>query len=121
MNQDKFIKIIKEVVTNSSVSGLIENLIDPPGRKPSESLIRVSKFYNGLEDGNRQIVNDIIKLAVDSGVFGFLCVIDGVRSISESSKDHGDLRLLYVDDSLKNEILLNNPNDDYLHDIYNAE
>lgn len=121
MNQEKFIEIIKEVVSNSSFDGIIGTMLHPPGRKPSNKLLEISEFYNELKDEDKQVVNNIIKLAIDSSVFGFLCVIDGVRSINESVEDNGSLKLSYINDASGKETVLNNPDEDYLYDIYNAE
>jgi hypothetical protein len=53
---------------------------------------------------------------VDRAIFGFLCVLDGVRAI-EGARDKGRLVLFYDRES---RVLLNNPDDEYLHDIYNS-
>lgn len=81
----------------------------------------MSDFYNQIDKNQQQVVNEIISESVKSAIFGFLCVIDGVRSINESLENRGSLKLTYINDNAGNEVVLNNPKDDYLHDIYNAE
>jgi hypothetical protein len=62
-------------------------------------------------------LNEIIKEAVETSVFGFLCVLDGVRAIETSDKSN--LKLYY--EKAGNVVLLNDEDDDYLHDIFLSE
>jgi hypothetical protein len=45
-------------------------------------------------------------------------VLDGVRAVEEP-EDRGDLRLTYINN--EREVLLNNINEEYLHDLFNEE
>jgi hypothetical protein len=58
----------------------------------------------------------VVATAVDRSVFGFFCVIDGVRAI-EDGPDKGRLELSYVKDGVR---LLNPPEGEMLHDIFNT-
>ena len=60
------------------------------------------------------MVSSVILDAVDRAVFGFLCVIDGVRAIDDSEKK-GALELRYVNDG---SVLLNAPDGEMLHDLW---
>ena len=104
------------MVSDSAKESIIENLIDPPGRNPSPELIAQSEFYNSLSEDKKEIINKIISEAVHEAVFGFLCVLDGVRSISKAGETN-NLELSHVNDSQKT--LLNSEQGEYLHDIYN--
>jgi hypothetical protein len=115
MNAEQFVDVIKEVVTESSIKGVASALQSPPGRKPKEDLLEMSVFYNQRTDEEKEIIKKIIKLSVDNGVFGFLCVLDGVRAI-EDDEDKGTLTLIYKKDE---DVILNKDED--LHDYYNAE
>jgi hypothetical protein len=62
------------------------------------------------------MVLEIVKESVETSVFGFLCVLDGVRAI-EDDEIKGRLDLFY--DKAGNQQLLNNPEEEYLHDLFN--
>lgn len=115
MNREEFVKSIKENVRGSSISGTIKNLEKPPGRRPEPELVKLSEWYNGLNESDKGMVFRAIERAVDQSVFGFFAVLDGVRVIEDTSLK-GMLELYYTNDSSK--VLLNNEQDDYLHDIY---
>jgi hypothetical protein len=117
MKSDEFVKVIKEVVKNSAISGTLKNLELPPGRKPAKELIELSNWYNKLDNKNKMMLQRVLDMATDSCMFGFLAVIDGVRSM-EDVKDKGELELYYVNGGIKER--LNNPNEEYLHDIYKS-
>ncbi|MGO4875005.1 hypothetical protein ACEN2P_00255 [Pedobacter psychrotolerans] len=121
MNQERFIAVVKQQVVKSGVEGLIETYRNPPGRQPSESLLRMSNFYKALEDEQKSVLKEIILDAADTGIFGFLCLLDGVSSLNAYGGDSGHLKLIYVNESLGMETLLNNANEDFLYEIYNAE
>ena len=119
MNQEEFIEVIKNSVANAAVLDVIETLKFPPGRRPAERAVKLSTFYNQLSLEQQQQINEIIHIAVDASVFGFLCIIDGVRSINDL-ENQGSLKLTYKDED-GIETLLNDPEENYLHDIYKAE
>lgn len=120
MNQEEFIKIIKRDVATAGAEDIIHNLIAPIGRKPSEKILKLSNFYNSIDDKHKIIIHEIIYEAIDAGIFGFLCVIDGVRSINADTEER-HLRLSVINDNSGEEIVLNDQNKDFLHDIYSAE
>jgi hypothetical protein len=55
--------------------------------------------------------------AVELAVFSFLCVLDGVSAI-EDEPEKGVLTLRYI--KRDEDLLLNDPADEFLHDTYNA-
>jgi hypothetical protein len=111
VNKIEFTKIIKEVVAKSAIEDTIENLNDPPGRKPDEQLVAQSEWFKSLKPTDREMVSKVIAEAVHESVFGFFCVLDGVRSISEGGETN-NLNL-----SL-NDVQLNDISGELLHDIY---
>lgn len=115
MNREEFVKSIKENVRDLSITGMIKNLADPPGRKPDQEMLKISQWYNGLNKLDKEMLFIVIKRAIDQSVFGFFAVIDGVRAI-ENNLVKGKLELYYNKESV--ELLLNNELDEYLHDIY---
>ncbi len=58
-----------------------------------------------------EVLND----AAEGTVFGFSCVLDGVRAV-ESGSQKGRLELYYVNDNQK--VLLNNPKQEELHNLF---
>lgn len=111
-NKIEFTKLIKEVVAQSAIDDTIDTLNDPPGRKPAEDLLAQSKWYKGLDPVDREMVNEILADAVHGAVFEFLCVLDGVRSISGPG-EYNELNLSRCG------VQLNDESGEYLHDIYN--
>ena len=116
MNKQEFIASINEVVVNDSIKSVESNLIKPPGRAPEEKLVILSSWFNNLRDTDRDMVMKVVKESVQTGVFSFLCVLDGVRAIEDGDKK-GKLDLYYEKDEKLT--LLNNQSDEYLHDLYN--
>ena len=116
MDKEEFIKLIKSEVSESAIESIVENLIDPPGRKPSPELVAQSEFYKSLSSENQEVINKIVSEAVHEAVFGFLCVVDGVRSISKAGET-SNLKLYHANN--EQNTLLNTEQEEYLHDIYN--
>jgi len=106
MHANEFIKSIKTVVAKRSVESVIDNLTSPPGKKPEQNLVELSKWFNNLKDEDKTMVGKVIEEAIDSSIFSFLCVLDGVRPI-EYDEDKGDLQLFYTKAGVKE--LLNDP------------
>jgi len=114
MNSHEFIDIIKEVVVDDSIKSVQNTLLNPSGKSPAESLVALSRWYNNLNDSDKGMVLSVIREAVDTSVFGFLCVIDGVRAI-ENGNDKGRLSLYY--ENKQGKILLNDFDEEFLHDM----
>lgn len=114
MNANEFVQALKDVVQYSSVDDTIKNLIDPPGRNPSQDILQISKFYHSLNEGQKNDLNSVLQLVAETTLFGMLCVLDGVRAI-EDGEDKGELKLYFVKDG-KSE-LLNNFDEEFLHDL----
>jgi hypothetical protein len=116
MDTREFIDAVRIGVRDHGASGIMELLQSPPGRRPAEDLQAQSRWYHSLDEEGKRILSSIVLRAVDHAVFGFLCVIDGVRVI-EDKPDKGELELWYV--GAGNErVLLNPPEGDFLHDLW---
>jgi hypothetical protein len=115
MNAEEFIHVIKWVVRDAAIINTIDVLARPPGRRPSQELLDQAKWYKSLSGQERSLLADVLAQAVDDAVFGFLCVIDGVRVV-EDGPIKGQFQLSYVKD--KPEIV--NPPDIMLHELYNS-
>ena len=118
MNSKEFVESIKIGVEKSTFNELQSLLEHPPGRSPRKELVGLSDWYKSLDISDKENLHEIIKLAAKHSVFGMLCVIDGVRQI-ESTNDKGELVLEFHKNG---EIIrLNDPNEEYLHDIFNSD
>ena len=116
MNPEAFIQALKLVVSDAARNGVLRNLEYPPGRQPAERLVRASQFYKSLSEGQQEQIAAIVEHAIHQAVFGFLCVIDGVRAI-ESGPDKGRLELRYIREG---EVILNAPSRPFLYELYNG-
>jgi len=114
MNSKLFIESIIEVVRDSTISDIVDNLKEPPGRKPNISDIELSHWFLKLSSEDVENIKKIITYSVDGSIFGLLSVIDGVRTFEDNG--NGKLELIYKDTS--ENILLNNPKNEYLHDCF---
>lgn len=118
MTPEEFITKIKEVVYESAIRGSLSLIQKPSGRNPPANLVALSQWFSGLSEADKKTVKTAITLAARQAVFGMLAVLDGVRQI-ENPSENGMLELRYVNN---NEIrLLNDPNADSLHDLFNRE
>ncbi|WP_440904805.1 hypothetical protein ACMZOO_00845 [Catenovulum sp. SX2] len=110
MEVDQFTKLIKEVVSQAAVEDTIANLESPPGRRPSESLVKHSAWYNSLSSENQLMLKQVLIEAVDEAIFGLFCVVDGARSISEVGQANN------ITLSVNGKAL--NSSSEFLHDSY---
>jgi len=117
MNQKEFINAIRIAVADSAKKSIESILANPPGRKPNRGDVELSDWFKALDEENKDFISRVIKRTADMAVFGFLCVLDGVRAI-EYGPDKGNLNLYYEKNG--NTILLNDADEEYLHDIWNA-
>jgi hypothetical protein len=90
----------------------------PPGRRPRAELVALSQWYNDLDADPQRRVHDVVAMAVHSAVFGFLCVLDGVRSI-ESGGQKGRLELVHITGATR--LPLNDASGDELHDLFGPD
>ncbi|MFI5011704.1 MAG: hypothetical protein ACHQAY_05095 [Hyphomicrobiales bacterium] len=114
MHSREFISVIRKVVRDAAISDTIRILEEPPGRRPSQELLDRAEWYRSLEPYHRMRISEVITEAVDCAIFGFLCVIDGVRVV-ENGPVKGDFELRYVKGG---STLLNSPDEEMLHDLY---
>lgn len=117
MNKQEFVNIIKAIVSDGSVNAVKSILQKPVGRKPDEKMKERSTWYNGLNKTDKDFVNQVIVESVNPAIFNFMCVLDGVSTIEEKG-EKGVLKLYYEKDEKK--VLLNDFEEDFLHNIYNS-
>ena len=117
MDIREFIDAVRMVVRDSAVSETLDNLRKPPVRKPEQERLKRSAWCNSLDKDHQGIVAHVIQDAVDSAVFGFLCVLDGVRAV-EDGPNKGRFELRYVKGGVT---VINAPDGEMLHDIFNSQ
>ena len=116
MDAHKFVRAVEIAVRDGAVSEALQNLARPSGRRPPHELAERSIWYRGLSETDKEKLHEVLSEAVDQTIFGFLCVLDGVRSI-EDGEQKGKLELRYV----KEDVTLLNPSDGpMLHDLYRS-
>jgi hypothetical protein len=117
MKSEEFVAMVKMQTSDSAVEGTIKTVTSPPGRKPSEKLLRLSGWYNRLDGHDKAMLKEALRHAAESAIFGFFCILDGVRAI-ENTPDKGDLELYFCKDDQR--IRLNDPHQEELHNLFNA-
>ena len=117
MDAQEFIDAIRLVVVNATVDGIRSTLNQPPGRKPAKELTELSDWYHSLENKDKDMITRVIKETTYMAVFGFLCVLDGVTAIGGTG-DKGELLLHFKKNGNSN--LINDPDKEYLHDLFKA-
>lgn len=116
MTRSDFVKALKNQTSDAAFFGTKQNLEQPPGRKPREQDVKLSAWYMGLGDSDRESVDAAMLEAAELAVFSFLCILDGVSTV-ENDSEKGELQLQYI---RSGEVFrLNDPADGLLHDAYN--
>lgn len=118
MNESEFVAAIRLVVEQSAVKDCLEMYREPPGRNPSTELVELSRWYGALSEEDQSMVVKAMQDAVQATVFGFFCVLDGIRAI-EDGPDKGSFELWHVTKDGRTRI--NDPAKMFLHDEYNAD
>lgn len=114
MNATDFVDAIRTEVRDAAVSDVMSLIEHPPGRRPSPALVSLSQWFNGLSDADKQQIRRAVEMASNHATFGFLAVLDGARSI-ENSTDRGAIELHFVKSNQS--VLLNNPKGKALHEL----
>ena len=78
MKPEEFVSVIKLVVEQRSVAGVIKNLTESANHS-DHRLKYISSWYRDLDEGGKDCVSEIIKESVSTTLFGMFCVLDGVR------------------------------------------
>lgn len=117
IDPDFFVRALKSECRDAAVIDCIASFSSPPGRRPRPELVQIAKWFAGLSDADRKMVEAAMAEAADATLFGVLCVIDGVRAI-EAQEENAGFVLSAVRAGETTQI---SPNDTFLHDIYRSE
>jgi hypothetical protein len=119
MTPSDFVDALKSEVLDEAAAGTISEIKTPSGRRPSDAIRKLSTWFNLLSEADQKAVAEVAAISAHSAVFGFLCVLDGVRVI-EDEEPRGEFELNYVQQG-KAKVRLNPSSGDFLHDLLNAE
>ena len=119
MTPSAFVDALKSEVRDAAATDTIAQIKTPSGRRPPEAIRKLSEWFNQLSVSDQQAVAEVASMTAHSAVFGFLCVLDGVRVI-EDGEQKGELELNYVQAG-EASIRLNPNSGDPLHDLLNAQ
>jgi len=117
MTAEEFIAAIKVAVHDAAAAGVIASVEQPSGRKPAESIVHLSAWYNSLSDADKDNVSAMVTHGIHAALFGLFAVIDGVRAI-EGVGEKSEFTLVQKRDGIESPI---NSLSVLLHDIYQAE
>lgn len=118
MTPDDFVRTLRLVAFEPAVRGTIQELREPPGRKPWDALVTASQWFNELPETDRRYVQWTLRVAAYSAIFSVLAALDGSRAIDDPP--HGELRLTYVGAD-GTEVRLNQPENGELHGLWTNE
>lgn len=65
------------------MTGTIAVSIRPPWRKPTEELVALAGWFNGLSFQDRESREQVIEMTAHAAVFQLLCVLDGAVAIGQ--------------------------------------
>lgn len=114
MNKQEFIAGVKSN-RDSDAKSIELNLIKPPGRNPSKRDIKMSEFYNSLNEDQKNTVMEIVKDSVDAGIWSFLTLLDNVGFIDDA-ENPPEFELYAIKDGECT--LINDPDQEELHVLF---
>ena len=117
MDVSEFVQVIRQQVEWPAVDGCLKNYRNPPGRRPSESLVQLSDWYKSLAGEDKSMLERAMRDSVNEAIFGFFCVLDGVRAV-ENGEEQAELELWHVKQGVRTRI--NDPKQNMLHDELNT-
>ena len=111
MTPEEFVAALHVVVVDSTASGVVSTLRQPPGRSPWPVTVDRSKWFNALDTHDQLMVADLVRATAFNAAFAFCAVLDGVAAFDA---DRGALRLTYIGQDGA-ETVLNDPSRCELH------
>jgi len=118
MSRDELIDGLKSETSDSSVRATMSWLRKPAGRQPARRKVELSEWFNNLPDSDKTRVEQIVRESAELAIFSFLALLDGVAFI-EQGEEKGRFELHYYRGGER--LLVNDPQGEYLHDIYNSK
>lgn len=115
MIKEQFVSAIELAVRDSSIENTEAMLTQRQKGQPNKEVDSLALWYSTLTGEDRANVLNVVRMSIDHTVFGFLCVLDGVRAI-EGPGEKGELHLIYKKGHVSNR--LNDTRGEFLHDIF---
>jgi hypothetical protein len=78
---DEFKKAVWLDLYKGQVDSVVAILKQPPGRSPRREWLDLSNWYLSLDLDGRAAIEGIVRLAVESSVFGFAVALDNGRRL----------------------------------------
>ncbi|AWB95815.1 hypothetical protein DCE93_09190 [Agromyces badenianii] len=66
---EDFIDVVYSDVCEAAVAGVVETMLDPPGRAPASSTVQLHRWFTELPETDRAMVVRALREAADSAVF----------------------------------------------------
>lgn len=114
MTKAEFIDILKTNIISEAFENASETWVSPPGRNPDKSLLDISIWYRELNIIEKEKLKIAVLQVLKMSVFSLLTILDDVTKVTD---EEGKFELYFVSPNSKT--LLNNPDEEYLHDIFN--
>lgn len=119
LDRERFVELLINHVRAPAIEDTVATMKEPPGRAPHPQLIELSTWFNDLAESDRAFVARAMTDAVDSALFGVLCMLDGARSVNPRPGVLQRLVLHAELDDGRERLLSTHDEPDELHDIYN--
>ena len=114
MNDELFVKLVREYVMRGSVKDVTKTLVNPPGRRPASEIVELSQWYHSLSEKDREMVGRAFAEVSHSAVFGLFALLDGAHRVDDEDPP-GELELWHHGVAGRTRL------DGNLHDILNSE
>ncbi|OIQ43989.1 MAG: hypothetical protein BM558_09695 [Roseobacter sp. MedPE-SW] len=115
-DQDDFVKALKSVLCEGASRKILDSVSSPVGRGVTPEMRDLASWARNLSGEDLNNVLCLIEKGIDQTVFGFLCVLDGVRAI-EPMGEKGSLQLRYLGPE-GTKVNLTREEGEFLHDAY---
>jgi hypothetical protein len=115
----QFVSVVVSAVRAPALQGTFNTLRQPPGRDPDAGLLQLAQWFRDLPEADRRMAARLLAHAVDSALFGMMCLLDGVLSVNPRPGVNQRLHLhAELEDGGRR--LLNDPTgtNPELHDLY---
>jgi len=92
LDAQEFVDLVDHEVGCAAIDGVLSQLEQPAGRRPPEHLVRLSKWFNSLDETGKMLVREVVAETASASLFGFYCVLDGSRAIvNDPTREHLEL------------------------------
>jgi len=82
MTSQEFVDFVRTRAAESAATSILENAETPPGDPPFVQWCEINRWYKQLDAQSMEKLRFLINEATKGAIFGFLCILDGVRVVS---------------------------------------